>query len=160
MKKFQLYFLAFVSIALISSCGASKNSISKKDIKGTWTLNDVRVSGLDRNDVVKIQLFRDADINCFKGSTWVLPNNNYGSYTINGGTGCTTGSRNIVWSYEQQNGETVFQFKRLQEGVKAKNIGEGYLFKIISVTAEAMQLQTQVSFENKMLTLDYMFSAK
>ena len=165
MKNLNLLMIAFISITIFAACSGSKTAAvpaaSRNDLRGNWTLNDVTVTGLGKYDEVKIQVFDDADVNCFKGSTWALPNNNYGSYTLNNsGAGCTSGIRNIVWGYRQENGETLFTFKKLQEGVKAKNIEEGYKLKIVSATSDAMVLQSQVMFENKTLTLNYQFSKR
>jgi hypothetical protein len=161
MKNLNILLIAITSFLTMASCGGTQSATAtKKDIRGSWTLNDIKVTGLNQYDQVKIQIFDDADLKCFRNSTWDLPNNNYGSYTLAGGAGCTQGTRNIVWGYRNEGGETIFQFKKLQEGVKAKNIEEGYKMKIVSATSDAMVLQSQVMFENKTLTLDYQFSKK
>ncbi|HEX7848065.1 MAG TPA: hypothetical protein VF476_19840, partial [Chitinophagaceae bacterium] len=110
---------------------------------------------------LKISLLDEGAENCLKGSTWVLPNNGYGSYTIaSGKTGCTAGERKIVWSYRQENDRTVFQYKRLVDDVKAKNIEEGYRFKIMSGSSSHLTLQSEVNFEGRPFYITYYFIRK
>ncbi len=160
LLKFSLVVCLFPTLFI--ACSSSKDgTAARKEVKGAWTLSSVTFSGITNPDQVKIQLFDDANLDCFAGSTWELPNNGYGSYTItktNGG--CTPGTRNIIWSYRNENGETIFQFKKLQEGIKAKKIEDGYKLKIVSATDEKLLMQSMMSFEGKNLTLDYNFVRK
>jgi hypothetical protein len=107
-------------------------------------------------------LLDEGDENCLKGSTWVLPNNGNGTYTIaqSDASGCTPGERNIVWSYRQENGQTIFQYKRLPGGVKAKNITDGYKFNIVSATDANLSLRSSVPFEGSTIYINYSFSKK
>lgn len=144
---------------LITGCSSSKNATAvRKEVKGTWTLSNVTYSGASNPGDLRIKLFDDASLSCFAGSTWDLPNNGYGSYTITKNTGgCATGTRNIIWAYRNENDQTIFQFKKLQEGVKAKNIEDGYKLTIASATDSTLLLQSMIAFEGKNLTLNYNF---
>ncbi len=146
------------------ACSTMKNTTqtaSKKDIKGTWMLDSITYVGLAANEKINVNLFDDANASCFNGSTWVLANNGFGSFSISQTeTGCIAGQRNIIWSYNDNNGATNFQFKKLVEGDKAKNVAEGYKMNIISVTNEAMQLQSQVTVAGGSLTLNYNFTRR
>lgn len=153
----------FIAAAVMAaSCSSSKNTTAVPDrsaVKGNWVLNTVSYDGLSSGQKVKITLLDEGSEACLAGSTWALPNNGYGSYTINSSAaGCTTGQRNIVWSYQKNGDEAIFQYKRLEGGVKAKNITDGYKFKLLSVDETSMRLQSEVSFEGKPLYINYSFS--
>jgi hypothetical protein len=110
---------------------------------------------------LKLTLLDEGPETCLLGSEWVLPNNGYGTYTITANrTGCTTGERKIVWSYHLENDKTIFQYKRLADGTKAKNIEEGYKFTIKSASATSLSLQSEVNFEGRPFYINYEFSKK
>ncbi|RYG47969.1 MAG: hypothetical protein EOO01_14135 [Chitinophagaceae bacterium] len=162
MAKITLKQIApFLAGALLAaSCSSSKNAVSVPDresVKGTWVLNTVSYQGLSGAKITT--LLDEGSENCVKGSTWILPNNGYGSYTINSSaSACTPGQRNIVWSYQKSGDQATFQYKRLEGGVKAKDIADGYRFKILSVDASSMNLQSEVNFEGKPVYINYSFS--
>lgn len=149
-----------------SSCTSSKNAGSttanRSDIKGTWVLDDVNYDGVPQGQNVKMTLLGEGDATCLKGSTWILPNNGNGSYTIqqNESTNCTPGERSIVWSYRENNGQPVFQYKRLPGGVKAKDVTDGYRFDIISATETSMVLRSNVPYEGNTINITYTFSKR
>ena len=150
---------------LIVSCSSSKNATttaSRDDVKGTWVLDNISYDGVPQGQKVRLTLLDEGDENCLKGSTWIFPNNGNGSYTIaqSDATGCTPGERNIVWSYRQENGQTIFQYKRLPGGVKAKDISDGYKFNIVSATDANLSLRSSVPFEGSTLYINYSFSKK
>jgi hypothetical protein len=153
-------FLASAMIA--ASCSSSKNTTSvpeRSGVKGNWVLNTITYEGLSSGQKVRITLLDEGGEACLTGSTWILPNNGYGSYTINSSAaGCTAGQRNIVWSYQKNGDQAIFQYKRLEGGVKAKDIADGYKFKLVSVDETSMRLQSEVSFEGKPLYINYSFS--
>ena len=149
---------------IITSCTSSKKTAataSRDDVKGTWLLENITYEGLPQGQKVKLTLLDEGTENCLKGSTWVFPNNGNGSYTITGNeTGCTPGERNIVWSYQLENGQTILQYKRLPGGVKAKDITDGYKFNIVSATAATLSLRSAVTFEGNGISINYSFSKK
>jgi hypothetical protein len=150
---------------IIASCSSSKNATataSRDAVKGTWVLDNVTYDGIPQGQKVKLTLLGEGDENCLKGSTWVLPNNGNGSYTIaqNDATGCIPGERNIVWSYRVENGQTIFQYKRLPGGVKAKDITDGYRFNIVSATDANLSLRSSVPYEGSTISINYSFSKK
>lgn len=150
---------AFLLLGACSSSKTAQPSADRKDIKGTWLLNKVSYDGLTPGAKYNITLLDEGFASCLEGSTWVLPNNAFGSYTISpSAVGCSPGERKIVWSYRQENGATIFQFKKLEEGTKAKKITDGYKLKIISATDDAMQLQSEATSEGKMIYINYQFS--
>lgn len=152
----------FLAAALLAaSCSSTKNAVSvpsRDNVKGNWVLNSVTYEGLSSGQKITTLLDEGTEA-CLTGSTWVLPFNGNGSYTINSSTaGCAPGQRNIVWSYQKNGDQPVFQYKRLEGGVKAKNITDGYRFKILSADGASMRLQSEVSFEGKPIYINYSFS--
>lgn len=158
-------FLLLIIAAIIfqTACSSSKGkqpAATRKEVKGNWMLNNITYDGLVQGAKYNIALLDEGAGDCLKGSTWVLPNNGFGSYTLTASdAGCTPGERKIMWSYRTENGETIFQYKKLEEGVKAKNVTEGYRFKIVSTDANTMNLQQQVASEGKMIYINYQFTS-
>ncbi len=154
----------FLAVALLAvSCSSSKKAASpvaqREDVKGNWVLNNITYDGIPSGQKVKITLLDEGSDACLTGSTWSLPNNGNGSYTINStAAGCTTGQRNIVWSYQKSGDQAIFQYKILPGGIKPKNVTDGYRFKLVSASETSMQLQSEVSFEGKPLYINYSFS--
>lgn len=147
-------------LIMIASCSSSKNAIgvNRENIKGNWTLNNITTEGLATTQYVKLTVLDEGSKDCLTGSTWVLPNNGYGSYTIQPRTGCTPGLRGIVWSYRTEGDQPVFQFKRTEEGVKAKEITEGYKFKVVSADKTSMVLQSEISDNGRPVYVKYHFT--
>jgi hypothetical protein len=151
----------FAGALLLSSCNSSKKAttVSRNSIKGTWTLNQVSYEGLASSERLRLQLLDEGTEACLKGSTWVLPNNGYGSYTISQNQqGCLPGQKNIIWSYRTEADQSIFQYKKLEGGVKAKDISEGYRFKIISADDNTMVLRSEISYEGKPIYITYSFT--
>ena len=163
-KTFKGISFMLVAAMIITSCSSSKKTAataSRDDIKGTWVLENITYEGLPQGQKVKLTLLDEGTENCLKGSTWVFPNNGNGSYTIaQNEPGCTPGDRNIVWSYQLENGQTILQYKRLPGGVKAKDITDGYKFNIISATDAALALRSNVLFEGNTISINYSFARK
>lgn len=141
------------------SCSSSKNAttVSRDSLKGSWILNRVSYDGIASNQ--RITLLDEGTQECLTGSTWVLPNNGYGSYTIAGAqSGCIPGQKNIVWSYRKEGDQAIFQFKKLQGGVKAKDIEEGYRFKVLTGSDTEMSLQSEITHQGQPVFITYYFS--
>ncbi len=146
------------------SCTSSKKttaSVCRDDLKGTWQLDNITYEGLPQGQQVKLTLLDEGSEACLKGSTWVLPNNGKGSYTISSSeAGCTPGQRNIVWSYRVENELPVFQYKKLPGGVKAEDVVQGYKFIIVDAAGEKLNLKSNVNFEGSTISINYEFSKK
>lgn len=156
--------IAGFAVLMLGACSSSKNSTataSRGDLKGTWLLENITYDGVPQGQKVKLTLLDEGSENCLKGSTWVLPNNGNGTYSIaENEAGCIPGERNIVWSYRQENGQTIFQFKRLPGGVKAKDVAEGYRFNVMSASDTRMVLRSTVPYETQQVNINYEFSKK
>ena len=146
------------------SCTSSKKTtaaVSRDELKGTWQLDNITYEGLPQDQKVKLTLLGEGPEVCLKGSTWVLPNNGNGSYTINSNDArCSAGQRSIVWSYRVENDQPIFQYKKLPGGVKAEDVLEGYKFTIVDAAAEKLNLKSNVNFEGSTISIHYQFSKK
>ena len=143
MKKlFQLSTLiAFVIITTTGCSVVNKTAgVDRSKFVGTWTVNNVGYENLIGNAVTKA--FDQAPPKAFVGSTWVLTNSGNGKYTLTEGT-----SQSIYWSYNNPgNGITPsFQFKKVYQGDKPKNVDTGYNLIIGSNDGTTMVLKTPVT---------------
>jgi hypothetical protein len=148
------------STILLAACSSSKNAVGVKrdDVKGTWILNNITTEGVASSERVKLTVLDEGTADCLTGSTWTLPMNGNGSYTIPTRTGCVSGQKNIVWSYRTENDQPIFQFKKMEGGVKAKDITEGYRFKILQADASSMVLMSEISYQGRPVYVKYNFS--
>lgn len=160
MKNLALAALCLIVASLFAvSCASSSGAtatqdISKSSVKGNWVITDIQFEGIPANS--KVTVFDEASYNCFNGSSWVLPNNGKGSYTLSStAEGCSAVSQPIMWSLYKQAGSTMFQFKKLSEGVKAKNVTEGYRVEISSNDGNTMVWRAPVNFEGNSAFIVY-----
>jgi len=165
MVKIELRTIVPVLLAAfaLSSCTSSKNTtaVSRDELKGTWQLDNITYEGLPQGQQVKLTLLDEGTEACLKGSTWVLPNNGNGSYTINStDAGCSPGQRSIVWSYRVENNQPIFQYKKLPGGVKPEDVLAGYKFTIVDAAAQSLNLKSNVNFEGSTISINYQFSKK
>lgn len=152
-------FLFSSLIFLIISCTNTKAiADSEKLMRGNWTITDVSVSGVNESHV-NINVLDEAKAQCFEGSNWYLVQNNAsGSYTLNGGASdCPSRSNKIKWFVTEENGQSFFNFKRIYEGEKPKNIVNGYKLRISSNTGSQIVLVQDLTFEGKPVTVSYTF---
>ena len=161
----------FTVIALLSSCGAQRKDGSystgststastsgpsasqwRNGVKGTWVLNSVTRQDIPQSYTIK-NIFDEAPVDCFIGSTWNLPTGNYrGSITFNAaGTLCANGAvRTIVWSIfnPKEGGEPEFQFKKIYAGDKASNVTTGYRLGLSYADGQTLTMKMPVDLEN------------
>lgn len=149
-----------LGIVFLASCSSSKNAGAsvpdRNDVKGNWQVTDIRYSGVGATDKLSFQLLDEGSEACLRGSTWNLPNNGKGSYIINGtGTGCVQGERSIVWSYRKDGDNAYFQYKRMEGGVKPKDITDGYRFRIASATESSLVLESTINYQGNPIVIIY-----
>jgi len=157
------YFNILLSAAILfSACAGSKEARTmKSSINGTWNLETITLEG--NNAVLAVKAFNEADNNCFIGSSWVfVGNNGSGSYTLlEGKGGCGMLTRKIRWAiYEPKDEEKKFQFKRLDEKGNPLDDNNGYRLSINTVTDNAMKLVSQITYDNKPVSIVYNFVKK
>ena len=145
---------------LLTACSASKEArTSKKTIDGNWQLQNVLTEGIMGK--VKVQLFNEADLSCFTGSTWKFNDrNSLGTYTVTKNTSeCTAVVRNVRWSiYETKDEPGLLQFKRLNDKLKEVDDGDGFRFTIVQLDQNTMQLKSAITFENRPAAVIYNFT--
>jgi hypothetical protein len=87
----------------------------------------------------------EASASCFNGSTWSLTNSGNGSYILSGGAeGCVAKTQSIFWSASPA--DQTFQFKKLEDGDKAKNVDQGYRLVLFSATGDSMVLKSPIEY--------------
>lgn len=135
------------SLMVLQSCSSTKSaasgvSLKRGNVSGNWVLNNVSFDGVPAANVKS--LFSEASYKCFIGSTWRLTNSGNGSYTLPGTAECPSRTQNIFWSVSTA--DETFQFKKLEEGDKAKNVTEGYRLILASATGETLTLKSPVDY--------------
>ncbi|HNP53010.1 MAG TPA: DUF5004 domain-containing protein [Ferruginibacter sp.] len=159
MKSIRITALAILLTGILGACSSSKQVRSNtRNINGNWLLKTVSTEGITGK--IKMQLFNEADFNCFIGSTWHFDNkNNLGYYSIEKNAGeCAAIKREIRWSFDESVAPVQFQFKRLNEKLKDldENAG-GFKFSITQLESATMTLQSAINFEGKPATVTYYF---
>lgn len=151
--------IPIMASVLLFSCSTTKQvRDDRKVVDGTWTLNDVGYEGNDGD--FKAKLFDDASAVCFEGSTWFFRNNNStGSYSIQPGSLCSGGERNIRWSIiESQGGGQQLQFKYIDEKKNDIYGRTGYRLDVVSISASQMILKSNVTVDGSPVSVVYNFS--
>ena len=161
MKRASLLFDCIVIIVLLASCSANRSiHRATEKIEGTWQLQKIVSEGVTGN--INIQLFNEADFQCFIGSTWQFSDDIKGNYSFRATTGehnCVAVNRMIKWKiYSSADSPMLLQFKRL--GTDGKEIDpnySGFIFTIIQSDNHQMQLRSDVTFEGKPAAFIYNF---
>ncbi|MDG1572892.1 lipocalin family protein [Robiginitalea sp. M366] len=153
----------FLMLALVlQGCSISKSVRAQRNlISGTWNLTDVRYQ--NNTGAFQATLFDDADAICFEDSEWFFrDNNSTGRYTITQGSLCQGGDRFFRWSVIErpESYKPIFQFKFIDENRKDIGGGTGYRLNIESLTAETMQLSSNVQVDGAPITIVYTFNKK
>lgn len=145
MKKIlQSALLAAIIAVFISACSSTKNAAtgtataSRGKFVGTWTVTNITYEGILQSAVTNV--FDQAPPAAFVGSTWKLTNSGNGMYSLTNGA-----SQTIFWSVANDPAGQMFQFKKIYEGDKAKNVETGYRLIVGSNDGNTMVLRTPVS---------------
>ncbi|RLD86459.1 MAG: hypothetical protein DRJ07_00715 [Bacteroidetes bacterium] len=163
MKKllYLVLTLFIVSCSSTQSSGGSSSStkISKKTLKGTWEVTNIRFVG-DKG-LYKAHLFDIADSPCFKGSQWVfIPNNGSGKFSINSSAHCEASAHRIHWSFfEPGDGSYQMQFKFVDEKNKPLDAANrGYRSNIDQLDANQMVMRVATTYEGNPFDVVMTFS--
>lgn len=153
-----LIYLSLLVFSLATSCTNTKVvADSEKLMRGNWTVTDVSVSGISES-YVNITVLDEAQAQCYEGSTWYLVQNNAsGNYSLNGGGDCPATTSKIKWFVTDEGGQSFFNFKRIYEGEKPKNVVDGYKFRITSNTGSTIVMMQDLMFEGKPISVSYTF---
>lgn len=160
MKKLHAFFAVLSISVLMLSCATSKQARQfTSAINGHWQLQTVTTEGITGK--VKIELFNEANFNCFVGSSWSFTERNHlGSYTIQKNAGeCAAINREFRWSVYEPSGEPrMLQFKRLDSKLKEiDENGGGFRFTIEQLDNQVMRLKSSINFEGKPAAIVYNF---
>lgn len=141
--------MLIVLTLIVSACSTSKTvRVSKKVIKGNWTLNAINYSEAGTYNVT---LLDDASKECFEGSTWqFIPNNNTGMYNIDEAN-CPSGERHFVFTIQEVDAETgLYDFLLKPTNKKHKSDSKkGFRLKLAALSDTMMQWQQTVLVEGK-----------
>jgi hypothetical protein len=163
MRKFSFAALLMAIVAVFASSCSPKQGvtqdINKGAVKGNWVLTDIKYEGIPEN--AKVTVFDEANAKCFIGSQWILPDNYaMGSYTLTSTEdGCSAVTQKIAWTLTKNGGVSMFGFKKLYSGDKAKNVTEGYRMEITGA-GSVMTWRANISFENKSAAIIYTLQRK
>ncbi len=157
MKKIFQYTLALLTLAIVvSACSSTRSTTSshvpRDRFVNTWVCNTVTYEGGLLPSAVQAA-FDQAPPSAFVGSVWKLTNSGNGMYTLSNGT-----SQSIFWSTYEGPAGTQFQFKKIYEGEKAKNVAEGYRLDVGSATGNSLVLKTPVAIGAQTGYVVYTFS--
>lgn len=160
MKKIILVCSMIGAFWAMESC-STQNQATTQTQTSNPTLNKMKgewqIVSVDYNEKkFKIKPFDEgADAQCFVGSVWrFIPNNNTGSYTIQGGGSCPTVVQPIKFEATK---DGDFRFKKLEQGVKAKNITAGYILQLSNYETNSFTLVQDVPFEGEIIKVYYNF---
>lgn len=144
----RIIILAVVLTIIFEACSSTKTTQSNTanlnagSFSGKWTVTDVKV---DIPADYKISnVFDEAPYEDFKGSKWELIRNGKGSFTLNKGS-----HQEIFWSLYNQGNEKMFQFKKLEDKDKPKNINDGYRLQIMQAGDTAFVLRSNLNLGNQ-----------
>ena len=141
--------ILFALTIILGACSTSKTvRVSKKVIKGNWTLNTITYSEAGTYNVT---LLDDASKECFEGSTWqFIPNNNTGLYNI-ADSNCAEGDRHFVFTIQEVDAETGlydFLLKPTNEKHKSET-KQGFRLKLSALSDTMMQWQQTVTVDGE-----------
>lgn len=136
----------------VVSCKPTMDTKSQVGLKGNWTLTKVDHIG---GEFVKVNSFNIADSKCFEGSQWkFVSNNNTGVISLNGGSDCPLFESAIKWTISPAGD---FNFKFVDEGVKAKYVTTGYSLKVSNQTQDSFQLVDKIYSGGQSYNVIYQF---
>jgi hypothetical protein len=135
------------SLMVLQSCSSTKNgsattTLKRGNVSGNWVLSDITFEGVPAASVKS--LFNEASYKCFIGSTWNLTNSGNGTYMLPGTAECPARTQDIFWSVSTA--DETFQFKKLNEGDKAKNVTDGYRLMLSTATGDNLILKSPVEY--------------
>lgn len=150
MKRIFLIAALFcTSLIVLQSCAPKTTSgavaTKRGDVTGNWVLNDITFDGIP--DVAVKSFLGETSYKCFIGSTWNLTNSGNGSYSLPSSTTCAAKTQTIFWSVSPA--DETFQFKKIYEGEKAKNVTEGYRMLLSSSDGNTMVIKSPIEYGNR-----------
>jgi len=153
-----MVYLSLITFCLAVSCTNTKViADNEKLMRGDWAVTNVSVEGINQS-YVDVTVFDEGNSKCYEGSSWHLVQNNAtGNYTFNAGGNCPSGTIKIKWFITDENGQYYFNFKKIYEGEKPKNVVDGYKLRVASNTGSTIVLVQDLMFEGKPISVSYTF---
>lgn len=150
MKRLILAIALFsASLMVLESCSPKTTSgapaVKRGNVTGNWVLNNISFEGIP--DVAVRSFLGESSYKCFVGSTWKLTNSGNGEYSLPASASCGAKTQSIFWSVSTA--DETFQFKKLYEGEKAKNITEGYRLVLASADDNTMTIKSPIEYSGK-----------
>ena len=163
MKRiFLIAALICSSLIVLQSCSPKTTTgavaLKKGNVTGNWVLNDITFDGIP--EVAVKSFLGESSYKCFVGSTWNLTNSGNGSYALPASTTCAAKTQSIFWSVSPV--DETFQFKKLYEGDKAKNVTDGYRLILSSTDGSNMVIKSPIEYSGRTayIVLNFAKSAK
>jgi Lipocalin-like domain len=163
MKRLFLAIALFsASLIVLESCSPKTSSgttaVRRGNVTGNWVLNNISFEGIP--DVAVKSFLGENSYKCFVGSTWRLTNSGNGSYSLPSSASCAAKTQTIFWSVTTA--DETFQFKKLYEGEKAKNVTEGYRLLLSGADDNTLVLKSPIEYGGRTayVVLNYVKAVK
>ena len=163
MKKISLAIaLLFVSVIVFESCSPKTSTgataVKRGDVTGNWVLNNISFEGVP--DMAIKGLFGENSYKCFVGSTWNFTNSGKGTYSLPSSANCSAKTQEIFWSASSS--DETFQFKKLDDGDKAKDVTNGYRLILAATSDNMLTLKSPVEYSGRTayVVMNYVKSVK
>ncbi|MES2652124.1 MAG: hypothetical protein V4663_10305 [Bacteroidota bacterium] len=138
--------LAFSAIITLDSCSPKTTSgtvaAKRGDVSGNWVLTTVTFENIP--EIAVKSFLGENSYKCFIGSTWNLTNSGNGTYDLPASTTCDAKTQNIFWSVSTA--DETFQFKKIDEGEKPKNVTDGYRLMLSSASNTNMIIKSPIEY--------------
>jgi len=138
--------MALGAMLTLDSCSpkTTTGTVSAKrgDVSGNWILSNVTFEGIP--EVAVKSFLGENSYKCFVGSTWDLTNSGNGTYNLPSSTSCDAKTQAIFWSVSTA--DETFQFKKINEGEKPKNITDGYRLMLSAASKTNMTIKSPIEY--------------
>ncbi len=140
--------LAFGVLVTLDSCSPKTTSgtvaVKRGDVSGNWVLSNITFENIP--EIAVKSFLGENSYKCFIGSTWNLTGSGNGTYNLPASTSCEAKTQNIFWSVSTA--DETFQFKKINEGEKPKNITDGYRLMLSSASNSNMVIKSPIEYGN------------
>jgi hypothetical protein len=134
-------------VAVFAACSTTKTAtaptVSRGDVSGTWTVTSVDMQGFPAGTSAG-RVFDMANAQDLQGSTWDLKGGGTGTVTLSNGT-----VQPIYWSVNRTTAVPTFQFKKLMDGQKPKDVESGYSIEFGDVSGSTAVFKAPVAMSGQ-----------
>lgn len=138
--------IAFGLLITLDGCSpkttTSTVTAKRGDVTGNWVLTTITFENIP--EIAVKSFLGENSYKCFIGSTWKLTNSGNGSYELPSSASCEAKTQKIFWSVSTA--DETFQFKKINEGEKPKNITDGYRLMLSSASNENMVIKSPIQY--------------